>query len=255
MGKGSRECVGIRRHPAITGLTVATGPAFGGAFVFAGLISTSGTCRAFAVASNTVYIHSIETLTSLAMLDAALLENEDSELDRAQFERAIQRAANDLQRIIGTLVQRYLPRRSSSPSTLTWRWLIELEEQAFSDLGFQSRHDKAIIGAFLRLRDSRLFGANIDETVDWITPFSAPTAWWRASDCAKPRPNRRGSRNASSRARRMSSCSPTARSSGARQQHWTPLQRRWRLVTSSTADDRLLAPFRGLEEVTLETAG
>jgi Protein of unknown function (DUF2471) len=100
------------------------------------------------------------------MLDAALLENEDSELDRAQFERAIQRAANDLQRIIGTLVQRYLPRRSQ-PSTLTWRWLIELEEQAFSDLGFQSRHDNAIIGAFLRLRDSRLFGANIDEMVDW----------------------------------------------------------------------------------------
>jgi hypothetical protein len=100
------------------------------------------------------------------MIDAALLENEDSELDRAQFDRAIQRAANDLQRIIDTLAQRYLPRRSS-PSTLTWRWLIELEEQAFSDLGFQSRHDKAIIGAFLRLRDSRLFGANIDETVDW----------------------------------------------------------------------------------------
>jgi DeoR/GlpR family transcriptional regulator of sugar metabolism len=41
----------------------------------------------------------------------------------------------------------------------------------------------------------------------------------------------------------------------ARQQHWTPLQRRWRLVTSSSADDRLLAPFRALEEVTLETAG
>jgi hypothetical protein len=32
------------------------------------------------------------------MIDAALLENEDSELDRAQFDRAIQRAANDLQR-------------------------------------------------------------------------------------------------------------------------------------------------------------
>jgi Protein of unknown function (DUF2471) len=60
-----------------------------------------------------------------------------------------------------------LPRRSQQPSTLTWRWLIELEEQAFSDLGFQSRHDKAVIGAFLRLRDSRLFGANVDETVDW----------------------------------------------------------------------------------------
>jgi hypothetical protein len=100
------------------------------------------------------------------MLDTVMLENEGAELDRAQFERAIQRAANDLQRIIDILGQRYLPLRSP-PSTLTWRWLIELEEQAFSDLGFQSRHDKAIIGEFLRLRDSRLFGANIDETVDW----------------------------------------------------------------------------------------
>jgi Protein of unknown function (DUF2471) len=189
------------------------------------------------------------------MIDAALLENEDSELDLAQFDRAIQRAANDLQRIIGTLVQRYLPRRSQQPSTLTWRWLIELEEQAFSDLGFQSRHDKAIIGAFLRLRDSRLFGANIDETVDWITPFSAPTAWWRASDCAKPRPNRRGSRNASSRAADVVVLADSEKLGRARQQHWTPLQRRWRLVTSSSADDTLLAPFRALEEVTLETAG
>jgi DeoR/GlpR family transcriptional regulator of sugar metabolism len=41
----------------------------------------------------------------------------------------------------------------------------------------------------------------------------------------------------------------------ARQQHWTPLQRRWRLVTSSAADETLLAPFRALEEVTLERAG
>jgi DeoR/GlpR family transcriptional regulator of sugar metabolism len=39
----------------------------------------------------------------------------------------------------------------------------------------------------------------------------------------------------------------------ARQQHWTPLQRRWRLITSSAADEVLLAPFRALEEVALET--
>jgi len=100
------------------------------------------------------------------MFDAALLEYEETEFDRTQMERAIQRAANDLQRIIGTLAQRHLPRRSP-PSALTWRWLIELEEQAFSDLGFQSRHDTGIIDSFLRLRNSRLSGPNIDDAVDW----------------------------------------------------------------------------------------
>jgi DeoR/GlpR family transcriptional regulator of sugar metabolism len=40
----------------------------------------------------------------------------------------------------------------------------------------------------------------------------------------------------------------------ARQQHWTPLQREWRLITSSAADGALLAPFRALDEVTVELA-
>lgn len=40
----------------------------------------------------------------------------------------------------------------------------------------------------------------------------------------------------------------------ARQQHWTPLQRDWRLITSASADDALLAPFRALDEVTIELA-
>jgi DeoR/GlpR family transcriptional regulator of sugar metabolism len=40
----------------------------------------------------------------------------------------------------------------------------------------------------------------------------------------------------------------------ARQQHWTPLQRDWRLITSSLADDAALAPFRGREEVTVQLA-
>jgi DeoR/GlpR family transcriptional regulator of sugar metabolism len=40
----------------------------------------------------------------------------------------------------------------------------------------------------------------------------------------------------------------------ARQQHWTPIQRDWRLITSATADEALLAPFRALDEVTVELA-
>ena len=41
----------------------------------------------------------------------------------------------------------------------------------------------------------------------------------------------------------------------ARQQHWTPIEREWRLITSARADEASLAPFRALKRVTVETAG
>ncbi|PLZ02195.1 DeoR family transcriptional regulator [Burkholderia sp. WAC0059] len=40
----------------------------------------------------------------------------------------------------------------------------------------------------------------------------------------------------------------------ARQQHWTPLERAWRLITSAGAEPARLEPFRALEQVTVETA-
>lgn len=40
----------------------------------------------------------------------------------------------------------------------------------------------------------------------------------------------------------------------ARQQHWTPLQRQWRLITSSVAGDALLQPFRDAAGIALEIA-
>ncbi|QCP54652.1 DeoR/GlpR transcriptional regulator [Trinickia violacea] len=40
----------------------------------------------------------------------------------------------------------------------------------------------------------------------------------------------------------------------ARQQHWTPIQRDWRLITSWMADEAMLLPFRALGEVTVEVA-
>ena len=40
----------------------------------------------------------------------------------------------------------------------------------------------------------------------------------------------------------------------ARQQHWTPIERDWCLITSSTADPMRLAPFKAMERVTVETA-
>ncbi len=40
----------------------------------------------------------------------------------------------------------------------------------------------------------------------------------------------------------------------ARQQHWTPIEREWRLITSAMAEEAKLAPFRALKRVTVETA-
>jgi hypothetical protein len=105
------------------------------------------------------------------MFDAALFNEDDPQFDSIQFERSAQRVITDLQRIIDTLAHRCLVshRRAQSAENcvLSWRALLEIEEQAFSDLGFQSRHDKAIVDGLLRLRDSRLPGANVDEAVDW----------------------------------------------------------------------------------------
>jgi DeoR/GlpR family transcriptional regulator of sugar metabolism len=40
----------------------------------------------------------------------------------------------------------------------------------------------------------------------------------------------------------------------ARQQHWTPIEREWRLITSATASDADLEPFRAIKHITVETA-
>jgi hypothetical protein len=50
---------------------------------------------------------------------------------------------------------------------MSWRALLDVEEMAFSNSGFLSRHDPAVIDAFIRLRDSRLLGTDVDEPVDW----------------------------------------------------------------------------------------
>jgi hypothetical protein len=103
------------------------------------------------------------------MFDAALLHDDDPNFDSVHFERSAQRAVIDLQRIVGTIAHRYLlPRTHPTVNfTLSWRALMELEEQAFSDLGFQSRHDQVIVDGLLRLSESGLPGSNIDDAVDW----------------------------------------------------------------------------------------
>lgn len=103
--------------------------------------------------------------------DLPLTETIDADIDPVALERSAQRAALDLQRIVALLAQRsfgpgrHLPgQRVTAP---TWRLLLDIEEQAFADLGFQGRHPAAVRGGFVRLADSRLAGPDHNAPVDW----------------------------------------------------------------------------------------
>ncbi|KWI30982.1 DUF2471 family protein [Burkholderia stagnalis] len=89
--------------------------------------------------------------------------------ERDQFEHAKQRALLDLQRIAADLIRRHIKmnRDSGGYVAMSWRALLEIEEQAFSDLGFQGRHDPAVVDALVHLSSSQLPGPNIDDAVDW----------------------------------------------------------------------------------------
>ena len=105
------------------------------------------------------------------MFDASLLGNDEPESDPVALELAVQRAMLDLLRIVALLAQPYLGLRRgprANPTLVpTWRVLLDIDEQAFADLGFQGRHPVAIREAFVRLADSRLPGADPDAPVDW----------------------------------------------------------------------------------------
>jgi hypothetical protein len=103
----------------------------------------------------------------------SLLEGDDElEVDFVALERAVQRAAEDLQRVVLLVAQPYL--RLLRQGKLghwvpapTWRLLVDIEEQAFADLGFQGRHALTVRSGFARLADSRLTGSDLDAPVDW----------------------------------------------------------------------------------------
>lgn len=50
---------------------------------------------------------------------------------------------------------------------MSWRALLDVEELAFSNAGFLGRNEPAVVDAFIRLRDSRMVAADVDEPVDW----------------------------------------------------------------------------------------
>ncbi|HEF4769332.1 DUF2471 family protein [Burkholderia multivorans] len=105
------------------------------------------------------------------MFQSSAFDPEQPGFNSVQFERAAQRAVVDLQRAVAGPAQRALGlRRRSHPAaerTMSWRALLDVEALAFSNAGFVSRNDPAIVDAFIRLCDSRLVPADIDEPVDW----------------------------------------------------------------------------------------
>ena len=50
---------------------------------------------------------------------------------------------------------------------MSWQALLNVEELAFSNAGFLNRNDPTVVDAFIRLRDSRLVAADVEESVDW----------------------------------------------------------------------------------------
>ena len=130
-------------------------------------------------APNTVYIYSafapfdpnsvIQTngLCEATMFQASAFDPEQPGFNPVHFERAAQRAVVDLQRVAGG---RAAARRRTHPAavrTMSWQALLNVEELAFSNAGFLSRNDPAVVDAFIRLRDSRLVAADVEEPVDW----------------------------------------------------------------------------------------
>jgi hypothetical protein len=104
-------------------------------------------------------------------LEVPLLDG-DPESDPVAVERAAHRAAVDLQRVVALIAQPYLRllhqrKLGHWVPAPTWRLLVDVEEQAFADLGFQGRHAVAVRNAFARLADSRLTGPDLDAPVDW----------------------------------------------------------------------------------------
>ncbi|PCE30337.1 DUF2471 family protein [Burkholderia ubonensis] len=91
------------------------------------------------------------------------------DVDLVQFEHAVNRATQDLQRIVAALARRYLDvfPRAGDPRQLSWRELLEIEEQAFSDLAFQSRNPPVSIDALPRIGPATMPGTDLSGLIDW----------------------------------------------------------------------------------------
>ncbi|KVS70087.1 DUF2471 family protein [Burkholderia cepacia] len=89
----------------------------------------------------------------------------DPEFDPIRYGYALELAKEDLRRIATSLAARYIS--AGHAHALSWPLLLEIEEQAFSDLAFQSRNDPTIVDALPRIGPATLPGVNFSGLIDW----------------------------------------------------------------------------------------
>ncbi|AWV05507.1 hypothetical protein DM992_40110 (plasmid) [Burkholderia sp. JP2-270] len=89
----------------------------------------------------------------------------DPEIDPVLFKHALKRATEDLRRIVMSITERYF--NSGVAVAVTWPALLEIDEEAFWDLGFQSRNEAAVLAALPRIGPTTLPGIDFNGLIDW----------------------------------------------------------------------------------------
>ncbi|UKV71326.1 DUF2471 domain-containing protein (plasmid) [Burkholderia vietnamiensis] len=92
-------------------------------------------------------------------------EKFDTEVDPVLFDHALERATDDFRRVVMSITARYF--NSGLTHFVTWPALLEIEEEAFSDLGFQSRNEAAVVAALPRIGPITLPGVDLNALIDW----------------------------------------------------------------------------------------
>ncbi|WP_333997569.1 DUF2471 family protein [Burkholderia gladioli] len=87
------------------------------------------------------------------------------ETDSVLFKHALERAAEDLRRLVMSISEHHFI--SSLAPSITWPALLEIEEEAFSDLAFQSRNEAAVVAALPRIGPTTLPGIDLNGLIDW----------------------------------------------------------------------------------------
>lgn len=104
-------------------------------------------------------------VSPITMNLAPTVDCHDAELDPIRYGYALESATQDLRRIATSLAARYIS--AGLAHALSWPLLLEIEEQAFSDLAFQSRNDPPIVGALPRIGPATLPGVDFSGLIDW----------------------------------------------------------------------------------------
>lgn len=89
----------------------------------------------------------------------------DSEVDPVRYAHALVLATEDLRRVATSLSERYIS--AGLAHAISWPFLLEIEEQAYSDLAFQSRNDPAIVAALPRIGPATMPGVDFSGLIDW----------------------------------------------------------------------------------------